>query len=57
MNENIESALILEDDLDWDVNIHDILYHVAYQMRTSGLRNTVLTEHEESSAPYGTFFS
>lgn len=57
MNENIESALILEDDLDWDVNIHDILYHVAYQMRTSGLRNTVLTELEESSAPYGTFFS
>jgi hypothetical protein len=57
VKENIDSALIMEDDLNWDISIHDVFYRLALQMRTSGLRNSTMTEYEESSAPYGMAFS
>lgn len=57
VDENIETALIMEDDLDWDVNIHDVMHRLATQMRTGGLRNTKMSKYEESSAPYGRFLA
>jgi hypothetical protein len=44
---------ILEDDLDWDVNIKDITESLSKQMRNNPLRLSEVTEHEKASAPYG----
>ncbi len=53
LNEKLETALILEDDVDWDVNIHDIFEELSRQMRKGKLRQTAMTEEEQLTAPYG----
>ena len=53
LNEKLETALILEDDVDWDVNIHDIFEELSRQMRKGKLRQTTMTEEEQLTAPYG----
>ncbi|KAK9312008.1 hypothetical protein V1524DRAFT_370418 [Lipomyces starkeyi] len=50
---NLETALILEDDIDWDKNIHEIFQDLSVQMQNSTLRLVSPTDHERASAPYG----
>ena len=53
VHEKLETALILEDDVDWDVNIHDIFEELSRQLRKNKLRRTKMTEEERKTAPYG----
>ena len=54
LSENITTALIVEDDADWDVNVHDSFALLARHMRSSNvLRGGDMTEHERITAPYG----
>ncbi|KAK9478298.1 hypothetical protein V1514DRAFT_307396 [Lipomyces japonicus] len=51
---NIQTALILEDDIDWDVNLKQILSKVSNQMKTNtALRLEPESEWEKYSTPYG----
>lgn len=54
VHENIETALILEDDLDWDVNVHDIFQALSTEMQRGKLRKKRMSAHERKTAPYGT---
>lgn len=56
IKENILTALILEDDADWDVEVHDIFEELSRQMRKGELRSQPSTNHERYVAPYGTFW-
>jgi hypothetical protein len=54
LSENINTALIVEDDADWDVNVHDSFALVARHLRGSNvLRESNMTEYERERAPYG----
>jgi len=53
VDEKLETALILEDDVDWDTNVHDSFEELSKQMRRGKLRQTSMTPHEQKSAPYG----
>ncbi|KAK9384292.1 hypothetical protein V1515DRAFT_612170 [Lipomyces mesembrius] len=53
IDSNVETALIIEDDIDWDKNIHRIFQDLSSQMQNSTLRLVPPTEHEQTSAPYG----
>ncbi|KAK9485769.1 hypothetical protein V1527DRAFT_465496 [Lipomyces starkeyi] len=53
IDSNIETALIIEDDIDWDKNVHQIFQDLSYQMQNSTLRLVPPTDHEQTSAPYG----
>src|SRR4051794_18106389 len=56
LSENITSALIMEDDADWDVNIHGSFASVGRHMRGSNaLRGRNMTEFERKATPYGEF--
>ncbi|KAK9243185.1 hypothetical protein V1506DRAFT_545182 [Lipomyces tetrasporus] len=48
-----ETMLILEDDADFDVHIHDIFERISTQMQHNRLRVTPPTEREIEAAPYG----
>ncbi|KAF2098860.1 hypothetical protein NA57DRAFT_56498 [Rhizodiscina lignyota] len=54
MDEDIETALIVEDDADWDVNIKDQLFRISQGVlsHTSLLDNQ--TAYTRKDAPYGT---
>ncbi|KFZ18104.1 hypothetical protein V501_01353 [Pseudogymnoascus sp. VKM F-4519 (FW-2642)] len=53
VEEDIETAIILEDDADWDVNVHEIFHELSVQMRKGKLRKTQASKHEMRNAPYG----
>lgn len=53
ITENITSAIILEDDADWDVDVHNIFERLSRQMRRTKLRKAPPTAWEEQHAPYG----
>jgi GR25 family glycosyltransferase involved in LPS biosynthesis len=53
IDEKLETALILEDDVDWDVNVHDVFEVLSRQMRRGKLRQTSMTMRERTAAPYG----
>ncbi len=55
IEENIETALILEDDVDWDVNVHEVFQELSAQMRKGKLRKERASEHEIRNAPYGNY--
>ncbi|KAK9461814.1 uncharacterized protein V1516DRAFT_264050 [Lipomyces oligophaga] len=48
-----ETMLILEDDLDWDVRVHEIFERLSLNMQENPLRIDKASAHEKSSAPYG----
>lgn len=52
VDNNIETALILEDDVDWDVRIKPQMAAFAAEMRSMSIRNHSLREGPEY--PYGT---
>ncbi|KAK9244525.1 hypothetical protein V1506DRAFT_554581 [Lipomyces tetrasporus] len=53
IDSNIETALIIEDDIDWDKNIHQVFQDLRFQMQNNTLRLVSPTDHERASAPYG----
>ncbi|KAK9234924.1 hypothetical protein V1525DRAFT_428189 [Lipomyces kononenkoae] len=53
LDSNLETALIIEDDIDWDKNIHKVLQDLSLQMQNNTLRRVLPTDHERTSAPYG----
>jgi GR25 family glycosyltransferase involved in LPS biosynthesis len=53
IEEDVGTAIILEDDIDWDVNIHAIFEELSVQMRKGELREQNATEDEIMNAPYG----
>ncbi|QPG98446.1 hypothetical protein C2857_007617 [Epichloe festucae Fl1] len=53
VTENVTSAIILEDDADWDVDVHNIFERLSRQMRQTKLRKLPPTAYEEEHAPYG----
>jgi hypothetical protein len=53
IEEDVGTAIILEDDIDWDVNIHDIFQELSIQMRKGELRKQRATSEEIEGAPYG----
>ncbi|KAG5930901.1 hypothetical protein E4U53_002066 [Claviceps sorghi] len=53
VDENIQSAIILEDDADWDMDIHDIFERFSRYMRTTTLGKPQRTAYEKKHAPYG----
>ena len=56
LTEGISTALIVEDDADWDVNVHDSFALMSQHLRGSNvLRGRDLTEYERESTPYGAF--
>ncbi|KAK9371405.1 hypothetical protein V1509DRAFT_650987 [Lipomyces kononenkoae] len=52
IDNKIETALIIEDDVDWDINIKSQFASFAQALRTSRLRRP-FTEEELERAPYG----
>ncbi|KAM3447089.1 hypothetical protein MY5147_010022 [Beauveria neobassiana] len=52
INERIQTAIILEDDADWDVRVHDIFQTLSLQMRKRTAREGELRSHD-ANAPYG----
>ncbi|KAK9311540.1 hypothetical protein V1522DRAFT_417586 [Lipomyces starkeyi] len=52
IDNKIETALIIEDDVDWDINIKAQLTAFAQALRTSRLRRP-FTDEELERAPYG----
>ncbi|XWW92203.1 hypothetical protein V2A60_000126 [Cordyceps javanica] len=52
IDERIQTAIILEDDADWDVKVHDAFQALSFQMRkwTAEKGNT---SREATRAPYG----
>ncbi|KAK9241568.1 hypothetical protein V1506DRAFT_215890, partial [Lipomyces tetrasporus] len=53
IDSNIETALIIEDDIDWDKNIHQVFRDLSFQMQNNTLRLNPPTDQERASAPYG----
>ncbi|EFY94578.1 glycosyl transferase family 25-like protein [Metarhizium robertsii] len=48
-----KGTIVLEDDADWDVEIHDIFQTLSVQMRKGELRKRKATKYEINHAPYG----
>lgn len=55
INERIQTAIILEDDADWDVRVHDIFQTLSLQMRKRTAREGELRSHD-ANAPYGKLY-
>jgi hypothetical protein len=53
IREKLETALILEDDVDWDVNIHAMFEDLSRQLRMSMFRSTGPKDSAQESGPYG----
>ncbi|KAK9372542.1 uncharacterized protein V1513DRAFT_452020 [Lipomyces chichibuensis] len=53
LESDFETLLVLEDDVDFDANIHDIFELLSTQMQNNRIRTTPPTEHEKKAAPYG----
>ncbi|KAL7270472.1 hypothetical protein RUND412_006826 [Rhizina undulata] len=49
----VETALILEDDIDWDVDVHQIFETLSVEMRKGPFRLHPPSAHEDATAPYG----
>ena len=56
IDEGIETALILEDDVDWDPNLHNIMEQLSREMRKGTLHAKKMSPYEKENAPYGKFF-
>ncbi|KAK9364614.1 hypothetical protein V1509DRAFT_635794 [Lipomyces kononenkoae] len=53
LESDFETLLVLEDDVDFDVHVHDIFETLSKQMQHNRIRITPPTEHEKRAAPYG----
>ncbi|KAJ5725208.1 uncharacterized protein N7483_006565 [Penicillium malachiteum] len=53
ISENIETALILEDDVDWDINIRHVFAELSHQMSLQKDFRQLTPRAEPRPAPYG----
>ncbi|KAK9479776.1 hypothetical protein V1514DRAFT_327369 [Lipomyces japonicus] len=53
LESDFETLLVLEDDVDFDANVHDIFELLSIQMQNNKLRTEKSTKHEARTAPYG----
>ncbi|KAJ8098166.1 hypothetical protein POJ06DRAFT_258710 [Lipomyces tetrasporus] len=53
LESDFETLLVLEDDVDFDVHIHDIFDVLSRQMQHNRIRITPPTPYEKKAAPYG----
>ncbi|KAJ6788337.1 hypothetical protein PWT90_06329 [Aphanocladium album] len=53
IEEKVQTAIILEDDADWDIRVHDIFQRLSRQIRKGMLRENEPTSYEVTHAPYG----
>ncbi|KAG6021903.1 hypothetical protein E4U41_002365 [Claviceps citrina] len=53
LDENIQTAIVMEDDADWDMEIHDIFERLSQHMKVTKLGGHERTAYEEKYAPYG----
>ncbi|KAJ8097689.1 hypothetical protein POJ06DRAFT_259742 [Lipomyces tetrasporus] len=53
LESDFETLLVLEDDVDFDANVHDVFELLSTQMQHNRIRTTPPTEHERKAAPYG----
>jgi hypothetical protein len=50
LDENIESAMVIEDDVDWDINVRDIFADMSHQLAQQTLFPNLVPQPD---APYG----
>lgn len=50
LDENIESAMVIEDDVDWDINVRDIFAEMSHQFAEQTLFPNLVPSPD---APYG----
>ncbi|KAG5981483.1 hypothetical protein E4U54_006638 [Claviceps lovelessii] len=53
VEENIQTAMVVEDDADWDMEIHDIFERFSRHMQVTKLGKHTRTAYEKKHAPYG----
>ncbi|KAK9455020.1 hypothetical protein V1511DRAFT_499198 [Dipodascopsis uninucleata] len=53
LESDMDTMLILEDDVDFDINIHKIFARISSQMQRNKMRIKPPTEYEKQNAPYG----
>lgn len=53
VSENIETALILEDDVDWDINIRNVFAELSHQMSLQKTFKQLTPQTKPRTAPYG----
>ncbi|KAJ5928185.1 hypothetical protein N7466_007141 [Penicillium verhagenii] len=53
VSEDIETALILEDDVDWDINVRDVFAELSRQMSSQKEFNQLTPQREPIPTPYG----
>ncbi|KAJ5910902.1 uncharacterized protein N7473_000205, partial [Penicillium subrubescens] len=53
ISENIETALILEDDVDWDINIRDVFADLGHHMSSQKIFKQLLPRTTPEAATYG----
>lgn len=50
LDENIESAMVIEDDVDWDINVRDIFADLSHELAQQTLFPNLVPR---PNAPYG----
>lgn len=53
LDENIETALVIEDDVDWDIHIRDIFVELSHNMALQTQFPNLLPRSKPITAPYG----
>ncbi|KAG5913758.1 hypothetical protein E4U42_000890 [Claviceps africana] len=53
VQENIQTAIVVEDDADWDLDIHNIFERFSQHMKKTTLGKHTRTAYEKKHAPYG----
>ncbi|KAG5954880.1 hypothetical protein E4U13_005542 [Claviceps humidiphila] len=53
IDENIQTAIVVEDDADWDMDIHNIFERLSQHMKKTKLGKHTRTPYELKHAPYG----
>ena len=56
LDEDIESAMVIEDDVDWDVHVRDIFTEMSAQLAEQTLFPNLSHAVNSSTAPYGKCF-
>ncbi|KAK9366986.1 hypothetical protein V1509DRAFT_627886 [Lipomyces kononenkoae] len=53
LESDMDTLLIFEDDLDWNVNLKQTMELLSLQMQNSKIRQTEPSDYERANAPYG----
>jgi hypothetical protein len=53
LDEDIETAMIIEDDVDWDIHVRDIFTEMSNNLAQQTLFPSLTPRSKPTSAPYG----